>query len=280
MVGIEGTQGSVTPSTNRASVTKENELCTLPTDYGLKIAMGSIVGTSFIHKFGEAPDFDIEDGFVSIWDGANDAGLNANIYTYSTIADIDSIVSSNTGDTQVIEVQGLDGNLLQVIQEATLAGSGYVTLGSPLKRVFRIKNQGATDFIGDVCVYVSGPTSAGIPDDASGIRACVNNGNNQTLMAVYTIPAGKTGYMDNWYATTAGARKTSVHNIHLLARPSGGVFQLKSSVSIIADGASYIQHQYKIPEKFKGGTDIEMQANTDEDVAAVSAGFDIILVDD
>jgi len=39
---------------------------------GLAIAKGNVVGTGFIHKFGNAPDFDTTDGEVTIWDGAED----------------------------------------------------------------------------------------------------------------------------------------------------------------------------------------------------------------
>ena len=36
---------------------------------------------------------------------------------------------------------------------------------------------------------------------------------------------------------------------------------------------------YTEPEIFLAKTDIEMEVNTDEDVAAIAGGFDIVLVD-
>jgi len=249
---------------------------------GLAIAKGEISGTSFIHKFGVTPDFDTGDNKVTVWDGANDGGIDAMTYTYSTTADIDSVVSTNSTDTQVIEIQGLDADGLMKNQDVTLAGSGYVGLGSSLIRVFRLKNEGTTDFTGDVSVYVSGPTTAGVPDTTSDIRAQVQNSNNQTLMAVYTIPADKTGYMRNWFGAIGGANKSSNYIMDLVARPSGGVFQLKHRSAIADDGTSHIQHQYIEPEKFNAFTDIEMRSQVTTagvTAATIGAGFDIVLVD-
>jgi len=110
----------------------------------------------------------------------------------------------------------------------------------------------------------------------------INDGNNQTLMAVYTIPNGKTGYMDSFYASLSGANKSSNYIIKMKARPMGGVFQLKNVNAISETGTSYIQHFYNIPEKLDAKTDIIMTAETTASgasEAAVSAGFDILLVD-
>ena len=98
-------------------------------------------------------------------------------------------------------------------------------------------------------------------------------------MAVYTIPSGKTGYMRDWYASTAGAKKGSSHVVKLIARPFGQVFQLKHKASIVEDGTSYIKHNYQEPEVFTEKTDIEIRVNTDQDDASVAAGFDIVLKD-
>jgi len=248
---------------------------------GLAIAKGDVIGTTFIHKFGNAPDFDIGDGFVTVWDGANDGVADAMQYTYSATANIDSISSSINGDTVDIEIQGLDTNFDEVTQTVTLTGQTTATLGTSLIRVFRMMNVGATDLVGTVYCYINGATVvAGVATVATEIRAIITIGNNQTLMAIYTIPLGKTGYMRDWYCSAAGAKKTAVNEVHVEARPFGQVFQTKHISSIIAVGTSYIQHKYEEPEIFAAKTDIEIHSSTSEDIAAVSAGFDIVLVDD
>jgi hypothetical protein len=252
-----------------------------PYDPYLELARTNTPNQTFVHKFGATPDFDTGDGKVTVWDGADDGGIDEMTYNYSTTADIDSLISSNAGDGQVVEIQGLDATGELKIQGATLNGQNRVEISTPLIRAFRLKNSGTTNFAGDVCLYVSGEVTTGVPDDTSLIRACVSGANNQTLMAVYTIPSDRKGYMQSWYASTAGASRTTNFIVDILARPSGGVFQLKHRSAIVEEGNSHIQHIFEVPEKFDPFTDIEVRTQTTEaaiTAATVSAGFDIILI--
>ena len=93
---------------------------------------------------------------------------------------------------------------------------------------------------------------------------------------------GKTGYLRDWYAAVAGASKTSNYVIDLRARPTGQVFQLKHRSALSDSGSSHTQHIYEEPEVFAAKTDIEMKTKmtaTGGSEASVSAGFDIVLVD-
>jgi hypothetical protein len=263
--------------------TASNNLRVTDAESGLSIAKGDVTDHSFIHKFGAAPDFDVGDGFVTVWDGAEDdvAWMLMN-YVYSSTAAIDSISSTDDGDTQDVEIQGLDANYDLVIQTVTLTGNTRKALDTDLIRIFRIKNVDSSNFAGHVIVYENDTTGddPGVPDDSNLIRAVVQPDNNQTEMAVFTIPDGYTGYMRSWYASTAGAKRDSQHTIKILARPFGQVFQLKHKANISVTGNSYIQHRYEEPEKFSAKTDIEMQMDTDTDIAGVAGGFDIVLVAD
>lgn len=249
---------------------------------GLAIAKGDVANTTFIHKFGNAPDFDTGDGIVTIWDGADSGGVDEMDYIYSTTADIDSLSSSAAGDTQDVEVQGLDTNYALVTQTITLTGQTRKALDTDLIRIFRVVNVGATDNAGTIYCYVNTALSSGVPIDTTQVRALVHIGNNQTLMAVYTIPAGKTGYMRDWFASIAGANKTSNYLIELRARPFGQVFQLKHTSSLSDVGTSYQQHKYEEPEVFAEKTDIEIRVQATAagvTAASISAGFDIVLID-
>jgi len=250
---------------------------------GLGIAAGEVAGTSFVHKFGAAPDFDVADGFVSVWDGADDGGIDEMQYNYSVTAAIDSLSSDSGSDTFDVEVQGLDTDYNLVVQTITLTGTTRVALTTDLIRVFRMKNVGAADNVGSIyCFENTADTTPanGVPDDTTKIRAVMQPGNNQTLMAIYTVPLGKTAYMRDWFGSTAGAKRDSQHSIEVRARKFGGVFQLKHLSNISVTGTSFIQLTYVEPEIFTAKTDIEMRMDTDTDIAGVSAGFDIVLVDD
>lgn len=272
-----------------ANVTRDGDLTVSDNSSGLAISEGIVTGKDYIHKFGFAPDFDYGDGEVTIWDGADDAGLNQMDYVFSTSTAIDSISSSDAADTQQIKIQGLDDTYELVTQIATLSGQTRVALGTSLRRVFRLKNNNGTDLAGNVYVYENTALSGGVPTDTTKIRAIIQNGNNQTLMAVYSVPASKTAYMRSWYASTAGASKTSSYIIRLWAREydetagAHKAWQLKHITSVADGGTTYIQHEYTEPQKFPEKADIYMSVEATAagaTAAAFSAGFDIVLADD
>jgi len=258
--------------------TESGNLKVANVESGLAIAKGDVVKTSFVHKFGQAPDFDTADGFVTIWDGADDANLDLMNYVFSTTDAIDSISSSNAGDTEPLEIQGLDGDYNLVTQVATLNGQNRVALTTPLIRVFRMKNIGSNNLLGFAYCYENTALTGGVPTDKTKVRALIQIGNNQTLMAVYTVPANTSSYMRDWYAAQSN-RSASDAIIKVKARPFGGVFQLKHISTIKSSGTSTYQHNYKEPEVFEEKTDIIMESDSSVNTASVAAGFDIVNVE-
>lgn len=262
------------------SATDSGNLRVTDAESGLAIAKNDVTGHTFIHKFGRAPDFDTTDGDTTVWDGANDALTNEMQYNYSTTAIIDSIASSDNGDTQAIEIQGLDADYALTLQTVILTGQTRAALTTNLIRVFRMTNVGSVDLAGNAYCYEDTALTAGVPIDSTKVRAIILDGANQTGMAVYTVPAGKTGYLRQWFASSAGAKKTTNYLMKLRARPLGQVFQLKQSVAV-ADDAPY-SYSFVEPEVLVEKTDIEMTAAaTDTGItgSAISAGFDLVLVD-
>ena len=142
----------------------------------LRIAMDDVAGYSIVNKFGQNSDIGTG-AYEDVWDGGA---------TYSYPADgtatIANIRSTDAADTMDIEVQGLDINGDLVVQTETLTGTTPVNLSTPLWRIFRMKNISSVDNVGDISAQNS---------TASIIYAIIQIGNNQTLMALYTIPAGK-----------------------------------------------------------------------------------------
>lgn len=267
---------------HNVKVTHDGNLTVSDNSSGLSIAEGHVSGKTFIHKFGNAESFSSGDNLITVWDGADDVGIDQMVYQYSTIADIDSLSCENDGDVFDIEIQGLDVNYNVVIQTITLTGQTRKVLDINLIRVFRMKNVGSVNNAGHIYCYVDVLLAVGIPTDSTKIRAVIQPENNQTLMAIYTIPNGKTGYMRSWFAGFAGAKKSTDYIIELRARPFGQVFQIKHKSSLVEGATSYFQHSYVEPEMFNEKTDIEMRADiTAVSVtgASVSAGFDIVLID-
>ena len=144
-----------------------------------------------------------------------------------------------------------------------------------------MENQGATDLAGVISCYVDSAITNGVVGDSNQVRALINNVNNQTLMALYTIPAGKTGYMSSFFAAIAGAKKTADYKIELFSRPNGKVFQTKHISTLQDGGTTHWNHIFQVPEKFVEKTDITMKVTiltAGVTAAAIGAGFDLILI--
>lgn len=249
----------------------------------MEISKGNLADHSTVHKFGTAPDFDTGDGTVSIWDAADDGVAWQQMKaTYSTTADIDRVSSTSGSDTFDVEIQGLDTNYDLVTQTITLTGQTPANLTTSLIRVFRMKNVGSADNVGSIFCFVNVATTAGVPDTPANIRAVIRPLNNQTLMAIYTVPNGKTAYMRQFFAATAGANKSANYTIDLVARPFGQVFQIKHKTALEQGGTTNFQHIYVEPVVFTAKTDIELRvtlATNTITAADIGGGFDLVLVD-
>ena len=255
-------------------------------DWLSEVVLGNVGTNSSINKFGAAPDFDTGDNAVTIWDGAEDGvAWELMNYVYSSTAAIDSISSTDDGDTQDMEIQGLDANYDLVSQTITMTGNTRKALDTNLIRVFRVKNVSSTTLAGHVIVYENDTTvdDPGVPDDSNLIRAVVHPENNQTEMCIYTVPDGFTGLLYRMYANTAGASRDAEYLIKLQAKPFGQVFQLKQKGIIVDGGEISIDRHFRNPLSFPAKTDIELTAQVL--TAAITGanligGFDIVLVAD
>jgi len=219
----------------------------------LALARGQIDDMSHINKFGFNPS--TTNSFETVWDGSN-------VYGYIDVA-IQLTVTSASGATDngvVVELQGLDSNYNQLTRSVTLAGSGTATTTETFKRIFRAR-------------VTSGTPDGNITIGDSQTYAQIIAGNNQTLMAVYTIPAGHTGYLVKFQGSQQKDQDT---DFQLLARPFGEVLQTKGRW---AGRGGQINYDYPVPLKFEAKTDIEVRVKTSS-TSAAGALFDIILIED
>jgi len=240
-------------------------------DNWLDVASGSVAGQSSVNKFGGNPL--VSSGTEEdIWDGGG-------TYSFPTTADITHIsqatdqVAMRSG---TIEVQGLNTSWELVVQTKDLDASDTTTavaLDTPLRRVFRMKV--LEDVVGDadISAHNSGDTTT---------YATMQAGNNQTLMAIYTVPAGKTAYMNQYYCSviesTGKEPKSTEFTLWVADRASGYEFQIKHAQGVPKAGAG-IQQKFKPYMKITEKSDIKLSAYPDSENAHVHAGFDLILVD-
>ena len=242
----------------------------------LDIARGLFDNFSYVEKFGRNPT--VASGAQEvIWD-QSDA-----VYTYIVSASTLYISSSNTNDDQTYEVQGLDANWNMQTVEVTLNGFNFVALSGTWRRVFRAKNISGTNSAGDV--YISDDNTDvgadGIPDDATNIKAKVLAGNNQTNMAIYTIPFGFKGYLTGWYASLLRASGTTAvaSDMDIFRRDNGSVFRSTHPAGIQNTGSGRHHYDFDYPLELPAKSDIEVRGQPTAN-ADISAGFTILLIRD
>lgn len=241
------------------------------------VTMGLVPGVSTVDKFGINPLITDASDPEDVWEGGG-------IYTYDAngTAPIVSIASDDASDDQLISVQGLDisGNL--VLQNAILNGTTRVALTTPLWRVFRLQNDGVKNLVGNVFVYVGTGTVPTIGDPE--IRALIDNGNNQTLMALFTIPAGKVGFLYRGEAgigATGGPSATADYAVgSYRSRRYGKVFKIKKNLTMSVNGASIFQDHRSFPDVIPALTDIKINISVVTNDLNVWATLDIMLFDE
>ena len=237
--------------------------------FNLMVGLGYLPNIQQVAKFGYNPDLAV-DAEENIWDFGG-------AYTYSTTADIDTISSSSALDTMILHIQGLDSNYEPVTQLVTLNGQTKVTLETPLLRIWRVFNSTATSISGSIYVYVDGVITAGVPDVDSTIRAYIENGNNQTLMMMYTIPAGFTGFLLE-RDVSLGGRKSGFITVKLWVRFQDSVWRIANVADLSATGTSAIEHRNNVLGPLSEKTDVQMTATGDTLGLTCAASGEIYLV--
>jgi len=227
--------------------------------YFIQVSRGLVDGHKRLFKFGHNPV--IQDISETIWDAGG-------LYTYPSSA-VAMTVTSGAGATDngvAITVQGLDSNYNEVSEEVTLASTGTATTTQTFLRVYRAFVSGSQAITANTTIANGGTTYAQI-----------NNGENQTLMALWTVPAGYTAYLLDTKITAFTEQNNKVATINIYARRENGVFRTADKFDVFA---AAITQNYKCPIPFPEKTDIEVRAVATSSNAdlRVAAGLDIIYI--
>lgn len=224
--------------------------------FGIKVAAGeeNDFGLSGIQKFGYAGS--VGTSFATIWEGVTP-------YPYITSAGVATLTSTDSAsdDGTTISVQGLDENYELATETVTVGGAASTTTWLRIFRMATITCNTGNVNVGTITATVGGT-----------VRAYIGAGEGQTLMAIYTVPAGYRAYLLSVYASPSKQKEMTVR---LITRPqdNGGSFNVKAYGT--AFGAAF-ERKYLINEVFTAKTDIELQAKVDA-TSGVSGGFELLL---
>lgn len=254
--------------THTASVFPKVTIGVAGVEFGTAVAAGIVAKASSEHKFGFNPS--LATSLETVWDGAN-------LYVTPPDVGAEHFISSSAADTQTIRVIGLDENFETQSVDIQLQGQTKTTLGASLKwsRVFRAFNLDNTTLVGDVYVYEDDTVVLGVPQTPAKISAKITIGNDQTLMTLYTIAKGKTGYLYKVYFTPDSVQ---VAEFTLVTREFQKTYRTRDRVVIPGGGTSW-QYAYPFPTLLPEKSDIEVRAKLGGASGTVAAGFDILLID-
>lgn len=240
----------------------------------IPISAGLVEGYSNIHKFGRNPN--VGGAPETIWQ-------NGGVYSYLSAAStvyVSAVDDTNDNPTgtgaRTVTVQGLDTNY-NVVEETLSVNN---TEGSvEFLRVFRafVATAGSILTNDDIIKISTGAGGTGTLLATIGIIGTGTTfGLGQTQLALYTIPAGKTGYLTNWQV--GGGTYNDSITATLLARELDGADVPFRSRDIMDVPGGFHTRNYNIPYRFPQKTDIEVRAIASTG-SVVSSSFDIILVD-
>ena len=209
---------------------------------------------SYVHKFGANPT--LVAGSQTIWTAGGLYPWDA----FNTATQI-SVYSDNSSDTMDMTIYGLDANWESQSETITLAGTTEVQTQKTWKRVFRAFCH--DDNVGEITGVVGSDTVLHI-EEVKG----------QTLMALYTVPAG---YKCYGLQFTAGVGKGGDAEFRMYTRendPVTSAFRIRAQLELYE---TTFTQAYALPVPLPPKTDIDFRAYTGGNNYAATGSFDLLL---
>jgi len=226
--------------------------------FELQVSRGHISYHEQFLKYGYNPlIINVEE---TIWDVG---GSYSWIATAAPLVCTSASGATDSGVTGV--VFGLDSSYNEISETFTLNASGTYTTDASFLRVHRAYITGASAPAGNINFTIGATTYARI-----------TAGENQTLMAVYTVPAGHSLYISNGVATHGTDTSGAYMTVRFKTRSQGSIFRTAIKVDIIGGELVFpFEYPLRVPEK----TDVQVTAICSKNQNnAVGATFGGVLI--
>lgn len=242
--------------------------------YELQVSKGQVAGATALYKFGY--NSDINGTEETVWSQGGDVVWPAAAFTAFISSSSTADTSAGTG-AQTVTIEGLDENYATQSVTVDMNGQTQVQVGDAsgwirINRAFVVTAGSGGTAAGTVYIAATG-VSSGVPTGT--IYASITDG-NQTQMAVYTVPASHTLYLDDLIFTAAISQANNYATVKLNTRDFGSnVFRTKF-INVLQSNELIIDFEFPlaIPEK----TDIECRAVTSNTNNQIGASFQGVLI--
>jgi len=226
----------------------------------LSVSKELVAGHERIHKFGANFQIDSNTDPESIWTGGG-------LYPWASLntAQVLYAISTSTSDTEEITIEGLDTNYNKITEVITLNGTTAVTTTNQFKRVYRMIYNHTAENVGTITLRTGSGTGT--------VVSQIDIGYSQTLMAIYTVPAGYTAYL---LQLGASVNKNEDVQIAMYQREFNQAFKILHLTELYEGTYSM---NFPLPIKIEQKTDLEIRASEVEtNGTRVTATFDLLLV--
>ena len=250
------------------SITSYPEVILEGTPFDLQVSRGDVFGHESLYKFGF--NSDVNGTEETIWTQGGNYPWPTAAFTAYIVSDDAADTSAGTG-ARTVTVQGLDENYIFQSVDVTLNGTTEVQIGDAngwlrVFRAFVLTAGSAGTAAGTILIQTTGGGT---------IYANLSNG-NQTQMALYTVPAGRSLFLDDLNFTAAISLANNYAVVSLSVREFGGVFR-KQFINTIQSNQLITKYEY--PLRFPEKTDIECRAFCSNSNNLIGASFQGVLVD-
>jgi hypothetical protein len=245
--------------------------------FELQVARGQIAYHKPLFKFGN--NNTVGDTLETIW-------AEGGLYSYLTAATVLKVSSSSTDDTsagtgaRTVQLYGLDADYNEINELVTLNGQTAVNTTQSFLRINRmvVRSAGSGGANAGVVYAGTGTVTTGVP---ANVYASVNGvtGANQSLMSLWTVPAGYTAYLLQYDISNGTTSNTpAVCKLILAVRPHGEVFQSKDVKSLTT--GMHVEETFAVPLKIEEKSDIEVRAISSSASVSfdISAAFEIVYI--
>jgi len=225
--------------------------------FELQVARRQIPGHTFVHRMARVPSMSVNTT-GTLWD------VNDTVYPWSAWDTAGTIsiarASASDADKNVIVV-GLDEDYNEFTETITLTAASGNTSINDFKRIESVRMNGTSVNVGNVTITKGGTTVARI-----------NAGIGQSLMGIYTVPAGYTAYLTQGVMTIQeGADATGT----FYYRIPGDRFLVGHTFEVASSEYHYgFTCPFALPEK----SDLDVRATVRTNNAILTAAYDLILI--
>ena len=230
--------------------------------FQMRAAMGHITNGTPVFISGNNPDIQLAE--ETVW-------YHGGIYSYPASAIQMKVSSDDAAATCQVMINGLDANYLPINEIVTLTGQTAVTT---TKSYIRIQNAYVLANATSGNIYIgTGTVTSGVP---ATVYERIFDGHNRTESGRYTVPAGRTFYLNHGTISHGSDSLNAFITGTLVYRLFGLPFHNAAVVNL---NNKFIDFWFDYPLALPEKTDIETRAKcSKQQINAVSTSFEGLLI--